>query len=555
MPAVTIAQKLKNLYDRLVVSLGIANQFVEALPDCYDAVEEKGGTLPAQQTATNLPTAIASIPGMEAAKLISRGGELKNYTLFIDFDGTILFAFTPEEMATMTELPTPYVEHEGLTFDKWNWTLAELQADTDVAWHDVGAIYYPTDGYGQVELDYRGRTYLTPHFRMMLNSSDNLLLDWGDGTTEELPAATDFDVAHTYASAGKYLLKFKGKTTTFNGLYVYNDTKPYVIGRFVFPTGTTGVSGSVNGGNNPSENTTYQNVQGIGETLIETLVLPSGCSISGGNSSSGLYNIPSLKSIVSDTVPHVWRAGNKQFPRVRYFSLRLGDGSNYSGLYNIQDLFLTNARSAFYGKIKYNNALLLNYPFIERLYFPLGTYLMNAYGANSGFLTSLNLSVGNSMTWWNSGVARNMGYITTAPDFDLGSGVISADTELWSRQTAAFSNNYKLKSYGHPFGNSSYPILASFFANNYSLETLTIKGGTKSIAANAFSNCYNLRELHIGTSYVTDGYICTLANVNAFTGCPSSLKIYVPADSVNDYKAATNWLTFASQIEAEPTTE
>ena len=42
-----------------------------------------------------------------------------------------------------------------------------------------------------------------------------------------------------------------------------------------------------------------------------------------------------------------------------------------------------------------------------------------------------------------------------------------------------------------------------------------------------------------------------LANSNAFTANNIN-KIYVPAASVNAYKTASNWSTFASYIEAIP---
>lgn len=58
----TIADRLLNLYNKMVIANSVTNEFVTALPDCYDAVEAKGGTLPAQQTAANLPQAIESIP-------------------------------------------------------------------------------------------------------------------------------------------------------------------------------------------------------------------------------------------------------------------------------------------------------------------------------------------------------------------------------------------------------------------------------------------------------------------------------------------------------------
>lgn len=58
----TIAQRIKELYDNLVVALNTANEFITSLPNCYDAVEAKGGTIPAQPTADNLPQAILDIP-------------------------------------------------------------------------------------------------------------------------------------------------------------------------------------------------------------------------------------------------------------------------------------------------------------------------------------------------------------------------------------------------------------------------------------------------------------------------------------------------------------
>lgn len=71
----TIAQRLLNLYNNMVIANSVTNEFTQALPDCYDAVEEKGGTLPAQQTAANLPAAISSIPAAVASDVVFVSGE------------------------------------------------------------------------------------------------------------------------------------------------------------------------------------------------------------------------------------------------------------------------------------------------------------------------------------------------------------------------------------------------------------------------------------------------------------------------------------------------
>lgn len=89
------------------------------------------------------------------------------------------------------------------------------------------------------------------------------------------------------------------------------------------------------------------------------------------------------------------------------------------------------------------------------------------------------------------------------------------------------------------------------------LETVVIPSAT-TINKYAFSNCKSLK------SVVLDGNsVCTLSASTAFYGCvhilgtvdstynPDGLMdgyIYVPDALVEDYKAATNWSTYASQI-------
>ena len=84
-----------------------------------------------------------------------------------------------------------------------------------------------------------------------------------------------------------------------------------------------------------------------------------------------------------------------------------------------------------------------------------------------------------------------------------------------------------------------------------------------------FRSCTNLEEITLPATLTTiqqqAAYGCSrlttitclattppsLANTNAFGGCPLE-HIYVPAESVETYKAATNWSSFANIIEAIP---
>ena len=83
------------------------------------------------------------------------------------------------------------------------------------------------------------------------------------------------------------------------------------------------------------------------------------------------------------------------------------------------------------------------------------------------------------------------------------------------------------------------------FSGCVALENLDLNLVT-SISSSAFSNCTVLTKLIIRTPQV-----CTLGNTNAFTSTPIASGtgyVYVPDELVEQYKASTNWVTYANQI-------
>ena len=89
-------------------------------------------------------------------------------------------------------------------------------------------------------------------------------------------------------------------------------------------------------------------------------------------------------------------------------------------------------------------------------------------------------------------------------------------------------------------------IVTSVLNNCYSLVRITIPSSVTSIAAYAFSGCYGMAEYHFLPTTPP-----TLANTNAFSGIPSDCKIYVPSASLETYKTATNWSTYALYMVGE----
>ena len=77
------------------------------------------------------------------------------------------------------------------------------------------------------------------------------------------------------------------------------------------------------------------------------------------------------------------------------------------------------------------------------------------------------------------------------------------------------------------------------------LTNVTLPNSVTSIGEYAFSTCLNLLSLTVkSTSPPTLG-------ASAFLTTPSAV-IYVPAESVDTYKAASGWSTYSSKIQAIP---
>lgn len=107
------------------------------------------------------------------------------------------------------------------------------------------------------------------------------------------------------------------------------------------------------------------------------------------------------------------------------------------------------------------------------------------------------------------------------------------------------------------------------FAYCSSLETITLPEGLESIGINAFQECISLETVTLQKGLVSIGngafYICSslktvtcLATTpptlgsGVFSGSNALTAIYVPAASVEDYKASNRWSDYADKIQAIP---
>ena len=133
--------------------------------------------------------------------------------------------------------------------------------------------------------------------------------------------------------------------------------------------------------------------------------------------------------------------------------------------------------------------------------------------------------------------------------------------------SSTFSSCYSLVSITIPNGVTS--IRSNAFDYCYSLASITIPNGVTSISSSAFYYCYSLASITIPNSVTSIGsgtfYFCyglryadfshhtvvpTLLKTNAFNNIPADCEIRVPAALYDEWIAATNWSTYASQIVA-----
>lgn len=208
---------------------------------------------------------------------------------FIDYEGTLLYSYTLEEIQNMTELPE-LPSHPGLICQGWNWTLEELKELGREM--EVGAMYITTDGKTKAHIHlYSPITGTIVYTQTVANS---VVVDWGDGSdTETSDIVGAVTLTHDYTSAGDYVITLDSES-------------PYDLGNSVSTSNNYNFMGST-ANNNKRWVTSLikvylgKNVKALAYAsfrevnALKEISIPEGVSLLQGNA---FYNANSLTGIV-----------------------------------------------------------------------------------------------------------------------------------------------------------------------------------------------------------------------------------------------------------------
>ncbi len=136
---------------------------------------------------------VASSGGGSAEPLVEK--DVNFYTPY----GDLVASYTIEEANNLTELPEA-PELPRLTFEEWNYDLADIQATTTPL--DVGGTYTTTSGASEFDFDVNSKSGMTVTFVSLTGMTS---VDWGDGTIDK-------NLTHTYSTPGKYTVCVYGLT-------------------------------------------------------------------------------------------------------------------------------------------------------------------------------------------------------------------------------------------------------------------------------------------------------------------------------------------------------
>lgn len=420
-----------------------------------------------------------------------------DYTVrFIDYDGTIL----KTQLVVSGGSATPPLDpsHAGLTFQGWNYSSTELSGITSNL--DVGAMYITTDGKTHLFITLTTASGLSPTFYFKKADVSTLTIDYGDGNTGTTSSAGNVTFSHTYAAAGDYEVTVWISTGSGTFSFGGGTTSTTVVGTNLQEYRSTLTKVFVGADVITLQAQSFYKCYSLTEISIPSSVTSLGASV--------FYSCYKLKAI---TIPDEVTS--------------IPTNSFLYGCSSLQSVSIPMSVTLI-GLMAFQSCASLGSIVIPNSVTSMGDTMFNACGS----LREVILP--DSIT---SNLGSSFFYGCYLESVVVGSGI----TAINNSTVFAYCSSLKSVVFRGPITS----IGKYAFRECYSLNSIELPSSLTSIAANAFYGCYGMKFYIINATSVP-----TLAATSAFTGINSTCKIYVPDASVDAYKAASNWSTYANYI-------
>lgn len=528
-----------------------------------------------------------------------------NKVYYIDHTGVIHYEYSLQDFLNLTQEPAnpPF---SGLTPTGWEMSLANAQAFVRKWGYGpvIGQTYTTNDGATRFYIDIKYDSQLTIGVTYSsLSSATKLKIDWGDGSEMYQSNAINGTVYHTYSEIGKYCIRYipldgatfrpysgSGYPTIYG--YAYLSTPLYfknLIYKIEFGSGLSGYLGGILCGD------------------AESFSIPSGCSVGiyWGTAAphnfstnfgtqktlTGVYNL-AVRNLRSCIVPDgITNPGS--FDSCRNLKrLVLPDSvTTFPVLNGCRELTAINVPSGVttLSNSTFNTCYKLTHVELPDTITSVGTYVF------SSCINLKSVNIPTKITNVNQYFCQHCqslesitipSAVTTVSQYAFnGCNNLSAVTfsnGLTTIGQYAFNNCWSLPSIQLP---STLTSIGNYAFQQCLLLSgvINIPEGVTTIGAGAF-NCsiYGISEITIPSTVTSVGQSAFAMQINIIPNTipdkvvhikpvtpptaggnsifgslatkAGKLRLLVPAASIDLYKNATNWKTYATLFEVEPVT-
>lgn len=416
---------------------------------------------------------------------------------YMDYDGTVLESYTPDEYYNLTTEPQIILpEHENLTFQGWNWSFNEVkeylshfsQNDRKYVSVNIGSCYVTTDGATKIYVEL---TEDILDIKLSFQVDGAVTVDWGDNSTPNIlngELGVALSPSHIYSNIGKYCISISSE----NPLVIETD-----------------------------ESSTYcqliskSDIDDVGQDSIYKIETGSNLHSFGVKA---LYRCSLLETISINTSLTEWNDKALGYcSNLKYITIpKTTQGLNYqcfNWCVGLKDISL-NSDLEYIGD-----------------YGLAGLTLMKEITIPTSCINIGDSSDYNTSALYNSEFLQKIIFDTSVQSIVMCKNCFASNTHL---------NKILLP-------NSLTEITMTMFNNCHKLLYIKIPSSVTKIETKSFAACKLL--LTIDCTNLTS--VPTLVNVDAFSQVNEDCKIVVPDNIYPQWIATTNWSDISSMIVKE----